>query len=144
MSSSILRSIRSGVRVGLVLLVLPVSANAQSGAGSGLSGRVTDISGAPMAGVTITVSRPDVGVERTAATSAAGDWEVRFLPTGSYRIAFEQNGFKTLRLEGVAVTTGQMVLNPRFGDGVDAVIGGGRDGVIGGEAGRARVPRRDT
>jgi hypothetical protein len=68
MWSSILRSIRSGVRVGLVLLVLPVSANAQSGAGSGLSGRVTDISGAPMAGATITVSRPDAGVERTAAT----------------------------------------------------------------------------
>ncbi len=112
MWSSILRSIRSGVRVGLVLLVLPVSANAQSGAGSGLSGRVTDISGAPMAGVTITVSRPDAGVERTAATSAAGDWEVRFLPTGSYRIAFEQNGFKTLRLEGVAVTTGQMATVP--------------------------------
>lgn len=57
MWSSILRSIRSGVRVGLVLLMLPASANAQSGAGSGLSGRVTDISGAPMAGVTITVSR---------------------------------------------------------------------------------------
>jgi len=57
MWSSILRSIRSGIRVGLVLLVLPASANAQSGAGSGLSGRVTDISGAPMAGVTITPSR---------------------------------------------------------------------------------------
>lgn len=72
MWSSILRSIRSGIRVGLVLLVLPASANAQSGAGSGLSGRVTDISGAPMAGVTITVSRPDAGVERTATTSTAG------------------------------------------------------------------------
>ena len=48
MWSAILRSIRSGIRVGLVLLVLPASANAQSGAGSGLSGRVTDISGAPM------------------------------------------------------------------------------------------------
>ena len=112
MWSSILRSIRSGVRIGLVLLVLTVSANAQSGAGSGLSGRVTDISGAPMAGVTITVSRPDAGVERTATTSTAGDWEVRFLPTGSYRIAFEQTGFKTLRLEGLAVTTGQMATVP--------------------------------
>ena len=112
MWSSILRSIGSGVRVGLVLLILPASANAQSGAGSGLSGRVTDISGAPMPGVIITVSRPDAGVERTATTSTAGDWEVRFLPTGSYRIAFEQNGFKTLRLEGVAVTTGQMATVP--------------------------------
>lgn len=37
------------------------------------------------------------------------------------------------------------LLNPRFGDGVDAVIGGGRDWRDrGGQAGRTRIPPRDS
>ena len=83
-------------------------AHAQSGAGSGLAGRVADSSGASMAGVTVTVSRPDTGSERTTTSNASGDWEARFLQPGAYTIAFEHAGFKSLRRENVLVTTGQM------------------------------------
>jgi len=64
----------------LILAVVSTSAHAQTGAGSGLSGRVTDPTGASMAGVAVTVVRLDVGFERTTTTNAAGDWEARFLP----------------------------------------------------------------
>ena len=69
-------------------------AHAQSGAGSGLAGRVADSSGASMAGVTVTVSRPDTGSERTTTTNASGDWEARFLQPGAYSIAFEHRGIQ--------------------------------------------------
>ena len=62
----------------LLVLIPAIEAHAQSGAGSGFSGRVADSTGASMAGVTVTVSRPDTGFERTTR-AAAGDWEARFL-----------------------------------------------------------------
>ena len=87
---------------------IATSAYAQTGGNSGLAGRVTDTSGASMAGVTVMVTRPEAGFERTTSSSAAGDWEARFLPPGTYRVSFEHRGFKTLQREGVVVTTGQL------------------------------------
>ena len=95
-------------QVVLLLALATGAAHAQSGAGSGLSGRVTDSTGASMAGVNIIVTRPDTGLERAATANSSGDWEVRFLPPGLYSITFEHPGFKTLRREDVLVTTGQM------------------------------------
>jgi Carboxypeptidase regulatory-like domain len=62
-----------------------------------------------MAGVTVTVTRPDAGIERTATTNQAGDWEVRFLSPGVYSVTFERQGFRTLKRDGIVVTTGQLV-----------------------------------
>src|SRR5262245_32244405 len=90
---------------GQIVLASTVSvsvAYAQSGAATGLSGRVTDTTGASMAGVTVTVVRLEAGFERTTTTNAGGDWEARFLAPGVYRISFELRGFKTLQREGVA------------------------------------------
>ena len=69
----------------LTLAFAAGAVHAQSGAGSGLSGHVADSSGASMAGVTVTVARPEAGFERTTSPSAAGDWEARFLPPGNLR-----------------------------------------------------------
>jgi hypothetical protein len=73
-----------------------------------LSGHVVDATGAAIPGVRITIVRPEVGFERTTVTTESGDWESRFLQPGIYTVIFELDGFKTLRREGVAVTTGQM------------------------------------
>ena len=62
------------------------SALAQSGANTGLMGRITDSSGAAIPGVTITVTNPETGSGRTLASSATGDWEARFLAPGTYRV----------------------------------------------------------
>src|SRR5262245_52902990 len=108
MRSVCLQIARAGGTLVLALGIATGTARAQTGAGSGLAGHVTDPSGAAMAGVTVIVARPETGFERTTATNATGDWELRFLSPGAHNITFEQAGFKTLRRESVIVTTGQM------------------------------------
>jgi hypothetical protein len=94
----------------LVLLVtLPIhSALAQSGANTGLMGRVTDPSGAAVPGVAITVTNTDTGSARTLTSGVTGDWEARFLAPGTHRASFELTGFKTLRRDGLVVSTTEM------------------------------------
>jgi hypothetical protein len=94
---------------GLVLAVSVAPAVAQTGATTGIIGRVTDPSGGAIPGATVTVTSVDTGSERVARSSAAGNWEVRFLSAGAYTVAFESSGFKTLRREGINVTTAEMV-----------------------------------
>jgi hypothetical protein len=81
---------------------------AQSGGNTGLSGRVTDPSGASVPDVAVTVLRPDTGERRTATTNAAGDWEARFLTPGQYQVTFERTGFRKVIRDGVSVTTAEV------------------------------------
>ena len=90
----------------LVFLVSPV--RAQSGASTGLMGRVTDPSGAGVPGVAVTLTNVETGSARSVTTGSTGDWEARFLTPGTYRITFELTGFKQLRREGVTVSTAEM------------------------------------
>ncbi|MGH9239564.1 MAG: carboxypeptidase regulatory-like domain-containing protein [Vicinamibacterales bacterium] len=103
-----------GVQV-VAALAFCSSAAAQTGAVSGLSGRVLDASGGAIAGVTVTIFRPEAGFERSVTTSNRGEWEVRFLQPGVYIVRFERQGFKTIHREGISVTTGQIA-------SVDAVL----------------------
>jgi hypothetical protein len=92
----------------LLLLTVAAGAAAQSGATTGVFGRVVDTGGAVIPGVRVTLARPDVGVERTTTSDAAGNWQIRFVSPGSYRVSFEFRGFRPLRRDGVVVTTGEM------------------------------------
>src|SRR5688500_10321406 len=92
----------------LLHLMLAGSAEAQVGASTGLMGRVTDGSGAPVPGVAVTIVNVDTGTTRAVTTGTAGDWEARFLPPGTYRVTFELSGFKQLRREGITVSTAEM------------------------------------
>ena len=92
-----------------VLFTLEVEpARAQIGASTGLMGRVTDSSAAAVPGVAVTITNVDTGNTRTVTTDPSGDWEARFLDPGTYRVVFELSGFKTLRREGVTVSTAQL------------------------------------
>ena len=94
-----------------VLLLLTCSAGpalAQSGATTGLTGRVTDSSGAAVPGVSVTLTSVETGSERTVTTNGTGAWEARFLSPGTYRITFTLTGFRTLRREGITVSTAEM------------------------------------
>jgi outer membrane receptor protein involved in Fe transport len=92
----------------VLALAVASAARGQTGASSGLSGRVTDATGASVSGVAVTIARPEAGFERTTTTNDAGDWEARFLPTGVYILSFERPGFRMHKRDGVAVTTGQI------------------------------------
>jgi hypothetical protein len=102
--------VQAFVGIGLIFALAVTPVAAQSGAGTGLAGHVTDSTGASMPDATVTVTRVDTGDTRTARTDREGHWEVRFLSPGPYRVVFERAGFKTLRRGGVDVTTFEMVI----------------------------------
>src|SRR5687767_2407670 len=103
--------LRLALRASLVVALWTLlfdSALAQSGANTGLNGRVTDPSGAGVPGVAVTLTNVETGSARSVTTGSTGDWEVRFLTPGTYRVTFELTGFKQLRREGVTVSTAEM------------------------------------
>ena len=105
----VLRLLSRGVGAGALLLMFSIgTALAQSGASTGLMGRVTDSSGAAVPGVAVTLTNVETGSARTVTSSATGDWEARFLTPGTYRVTFELTGFKTLRRDGLTVSTAEM------------------------------------
>jgi hypothetical protein len=104
-------TVRRALRGSLVAALVAVmfeSALAQSGASTGLRGRVVDPTKAGVPGVSVTITRVDTGLERAVVTGPAGDWEARFLDPGTYRVTFELTGFKQLRRDGVEVSTAEM------------------------------------
>lgn len=102
-------AVRACVGAGLIFALSATPGLAQSRAGTGLAGQLTDATGGALPGATVTVTNVDTGQERTVTTDEAGRWEVRFLSPGPYLIVFQLQGFNTLRRDGVDVTTAEMV-----------------------------------
>jgi hypothetical protein len=61
---------------------------------AGVSGRITDRSGASIAGATVTV-RDAAGKTRQTTTGADGSFHLTQLPAGQYRLTATASGFKT-------------------------------------------------
>jgi len=78
----------------LILLMAAVAAAQTTPTGT-VTGKVVDPEGLVLPGVTVTVSSPSMQGERTAVTSANGDFILPFLPAGDYKVAFELSGFAT-------------------------------------------------
>jgi outer membrane receptor for ferrienterochelin and colicin len=76
--------------------ILLAAASAQTNPTGAISGRVTDPSGLPLGGVTVTVSSPALQGTRTSVTSAHGDYVIPFLPPGEYKVTFASEAFQTL------------------------------------------------
>jgi hypothetical protein len=89
----------------LVALVCAVLALGQIGT-STITGRVTDPSGAVMAGVQATVVHVDTNFTFNATTNAEGLFRVQSLQPGRYRVTFEAAGFKRLVRDDVELRTG--------------------------------------
>ncbi|MFZ5789054.1 MAG: TonB-dependent receptor, partial [Acidobacteriota bacterium] len=79
----------------LAALVLAAAAGAQVPTGT-LTGTVVDNQQAPLPGVTITVSSPNMQGTRVAVTNENGDYLMKLLPPGEYRVVFELQGFQTI------------------------------------------------
>jgi hypothetical protein len=69
-------------------------ASAQAQTVAGISGRITDRSGAIIAGVTVTL-RDAVGKTRQTTTGADGSFHLTQLPAGQYELTATSAGFKT-------------------------------------------------
>src|SRR5690349_23455662 len=63
----------------------------------GISGRITDATGAVLPGVSVTVTNDATAVSRTTVTSTTGDFSVPDLQLGTYTIEASLQGFQTVR-----------------------------------------------
>jgi hypothetical protein len=85
-------------------IVLTAAASAQTNPTGAISGRVTDPSGLPLGGVTVTASAPALQGPRASVTTAHGDYLIPFLPPGEYKVTFARAAFRTLeKTRGLAV-----------------------------------------
>jgi hypothetical protein len=80
------------------------SAHAQS-MGS-IFGKVTDPSGAPVPGVTVTVAGTGLQLPRTAVTAESGAYQFPNLPIGTYSVTFELQGFKKVTRPDILIVAG--------------------------------------
>jgi hypothetical protein len=74
----------------------------------GISGTLTDPSGAAVAGAPIKLVSPDTGLTRDSSTSSSGEFVFQDLPLGKYDITVTQSGFDTIHVSGVVVDAGKV------------------------------------
>ena len=86
-------------------LFLSLSLAAQDTTQTGaISGKVTDVDGSPLPGVTVTItSTALIQVSQARITTNSGSFRFVLLSVGKYQITFELEGFKTLVKEDVGV-----------------------------------------
>lgn len=96
-------------RLRFFILALFVSAQlfAQTFRG-GVSGTVTDASGAIVADAAVKLVSPDTGLTRDTTSSSAGEFVFQDLPLGKYDITVTQSGFDTIHVTGVVVDAGKV------------------------------------
>ena len=87
----------------LPLVVSLLTAQVQNGEFTGV---VTDPSGAAIANAKVTVTNPSTNFTETTTTSQNGLYNLKELPVGTYKIAIDASGFKTLSNPGVSVNAG--------------------------------------
>ena len=92
----------------VLVAVLPVPAPSQSTSGR-IVGRVSDPSGALIAGVTITLSDQSTGLTRTTKTNDTGDYTFVEVKPSTYTIAFEQTGFKKNEQKDIIINVNQVL-----------------------------------
>ena len=74
---------------------------------AGISGVVTDNTGAILPGVTVTATSPALQVPSvTSVSDERGEYRLSPLPIGVYTVLFELPGFQNVRREGVRLTVG--------------------------------------
>ena len=96
--------------------IFSLSAWGQATAGyGGISGTVTDPSGAPIGGAKVIVANPSLGVTRELVTTGAGFFSAQALvPEKGYKVTAEKQGFASYTADGLTLEVGQ-VLNLKVG-----------------------------
>ena len=85
------------------VIISPAAAYAQAS----IAGIVKDASGAVLPGVTVEASSPAlIERTRTAVTDGEGRYRLVDLRSGTYTVTFTLQGFRSVRREGIELSTG--------------------------------------
>jgi hypothetical protein len=96
--------------LGSWLMALPAALWGQAQATTGvIRGTVTDSSGQPLSGATVTLRNRETNAERTLNTNASGTYVATLLRVGSYDVGARALGFRESRRDSVAVRLGETV-----------------------------------
>src|SRR5215207_2346189 len=107
------RAIRSIAVCAVAWALLPAPLFAQATAG--ISGRVTDATGAVLPGVDVTLTRVDTGAARSAPTNETGAYSFPSLNPGPYRLQASLQGFRTFVQADIVLQVGaSLVIDPRL------------------------------
>jgi len=96
------------VRIAGVLCALlaatPLHAQVATGT---ILGNVTDSSGAAVPGATVTATNVDTQLSRDTTTDESGQYALRLLPLGNYKVDVTLTGFKTFSQTGILLEVGR-------------------------------------
>src|SRR5579862_9964635 len=90
-----------GLFLTLAFLLIP-TAHAQQTLG-GITGTVSDTSGAVISGATVNLLGLETKLSRTQTTSATGSYSFVNLPLGTYSLSFTQQGFQSQNVPSIQV-----------------------------------------
>jgi hypothetical protein len=102
-----LRNIRL-VLIALLAVGLSVPALAQQNVG-GITGTVSDPTGAVIPGIPVTAQHQATGITRQGQTSGTGIYRFTVLQVGQYTVRVSTSGFKTFERPDIAVVSGETV-----------------------------------
>ena len=95
---------RIAVRLGSVACLLVAALQAQSTT-AGITGTITDATGASVPGASITVSADAIGVTRQTRSSDLGNYTVSLLRPGVYQVTVSHDGFRPIARSGVELVS---------------------------------------
>lgn len=90
-----------GVVLNMLLAICTLSATMHAKVDAGISGIVTDSTGAVVSGATVKVTAIDTGLVQTRQTNVDGFYAFVDLPPGNYDIEITQSGFGAFRQKGI-------------------------------------------
>jgi hypothetical protein len=95
---------RIAALVFVVLSAAPLRAQVATGT---ILGNVTDSSGASVPGATVTATNIDTQASRDTTTDESGQYALRLLPLGNYKVDVTLSGFKTFSQTGIVLEVGR-------------------------------------
>ena len=91
-----------------LLFSIPVTLSAQSTLGA-IEGKVVDGKGEPLIGVSILVVDQNTNLNRGAVSDDDGNYKVRALPNGTYKLTASYVGYQSVEQQNVALQIGQIL-----------------------------------
>jgi hypothetical protein len=100
-------SVRRRILVVLLFSLCFTSLPVVAQVSASISGRVTDQTGAVVAGAAVTAKSLDTGASRTTTTDQAGRYQLIALPIGQFEVRARKDGFAERVRTGIVLVVGQ-------------------------------------